>query len=128
MSDRRVLAPEGLHDAAPSGYSHGILVGDTVYVSGQIGRVGGLEEQAEAALEGVRLVVAEAGGTMADVVKLNVFTTEDDCWPRTAELRDKLLPQPWPAITLVMVRNLAAPGLLIEIEAVAVVDSGGSTA
>lgn len=124
MSKRSVIAPAGLRDAAASGYSHGIHVGDTVYVSGQIGRTGDIEEQSAVALDGVRQVVESAGGTMSDVVKLTIFTTEDDCWPRTRELRSRAIPQPWPAITMVMVRNLAAPELLIEIEAVAVIGAG----
>jgi enamine deaminase RidA (YjgF/YER057c/UK114 family) len=124
MPERQVLAPPGLRDAAPRGYSQGIRVGDTVYVSGQVSRADGLEAQAEQALDGVRQVVEAAAGTMDDVVKLNVFTTETDCWDRIHDVWVRTVSPPWPAVTLVVVRALAAPELLIEIEAVAVIGVG----
>jgi 2-iminobutanoate/2-iminopropanoate deaminase len=123
--ERQVLAPAGLRDAASRGYSHGIRVGDTIYVSGQVSRAHGLEAQAEQALDGVRQVLEDAGATMRDIVKLNVFTTEAGCWDRIADVRVRSLPEPWPAVTLVVVRALAAPELLIEIEAVAVIGARG---
>jgi 2-iminobutanoate/2-iminopropanoate deaminase len=117
------VQPTGLRDAAPSGYSHGVLVGQTLYVSGQISGADGIEAQMAEALDRIRQVVETAGGTMADVVKLTVFTTVDDCWPRTERARQAALPRPWPAVTMVLVRGLALPQLLVEVEAVAVLGS-----
>lgn len=118
--DRRVVQPSGLRDAARSGYSHGVVAGETLYVSGQISEADGIEAQMAEALDGVRQVVEAAGGTMADVVKLTVFTTVDDCWTRTEAVRREALCEPWPAVTMVLVRGLALPHLLLEVEAVAV--------
>jgi enamine deaminase RidA (YjgF/YER057c/UK114 family) len=120
MSDRRVFNPPGLRDAASAGYSHGVLVGSTLYVSGQVSEEEGIEAQMADVLDRIGQVVEAAGGSMADVVKLNVFTTVDDCWPRTEHARRAALSEPWPAITMVLVRGLARPDFLLEVEAVAV--------
>ncbi len=123
---RRAIQPEGLSDASRSGYSHAVVAGDTVYISGQVSAAEGIEAQMAEALDGVRQVVEAAGGTMDDVVKLNVFTTVDDCWPRTEEVRHAALTPPWPACTMVLVRGLAAPRFLVEVEAVAVLGSSAA--
>ncbi len=73
-------------DGAPAAigpYSHAVLAGDTLYVSGQLGadpETGALptalEEQAERALGNLASVLAEAGMTLANVVKTTVFLAD----------------------------------------------------
>ena len=118
-----MFQPPGLRDAASAGYSHGVLVGDTLYVSGQVSEEDGIEAQMADVLDRIGQVVAAAGGTMADVVKLTIFTTVADCWPRTDEVRRAVLSEPWPAATMVLVRGLAREDFLVEVEAIAVLPS-----
>ena len=78
--------------------------------------------QAERVFENLRAVLAAAGATFADVVKLGVFTTDIAYLPAIREVRDRYLDagNP-PASTAVQVGALFQPGYLVEIDALAVV-------
>ena len=112
-----------------SHYSNGVRVGDTVYVSGQValdgeGRLvgpGDVVAQTRQVLENIRRVLAAGGATLDDVVKVTVFLANVDDRPRVNEVRQAYFGANRPASTLVEVSRLAFPGLLVEIEAVAVV-------
>jgi enamine deaminase RidA (YjgF/YER057c/UK114 family) len=58
---------------------------------------------------------------------MTVYTTEDDCWERTKDIRAEYLPAPFPAATLVGVRALASPALMIEVDVIAVIGSGAAS-
>ena len=113
----------------PRGYSHAIKVDNTIYVSGQVGIgedntvvPGGFEAQAKQALENLKRVLEAAGASFKDVVKLNTYVTTMELMPVYRELRRNYLSDHYPASTLVQVAGLALPELLIEIEAIAVVE------
>src|SRR5947207_3542529 len=85
--------------------------------------------------ESIKKVLAEAGGTMADIVKLNtyyVFEGKGDdireFWERMTAVRMEYIADLGPAATAVRVMGLAYPDLLIEVEAMAVVPAGGAAA
>jgi len=124
---REIIAPANVHQSR--GYSHAIKVGNTVYVSGQVGvgedsavAPGGFEAQARQALENLKRVLEAAGVSFKDVVKLNTYVTTMEFMPAYREVRRNYLGDHYPASTLVQVAGLARPELLIEIEAVAVVE------
>lgn len=76
--------------------------------------------QVEIAMTNLTTVLAKAGMTLDDVVKLTVFTTAiDDLFPNWAPVADRLAPNV-PAATLIGVSRLVYPELKVEIEAVAV--------
>ena len=121
----------------PAGYTHIAKAsgGTTVYLSGQVaadasGKLvgeGNLEAQAEQVFKNLKAGVEAAGGTMADIVKTNIYVlAEVDPGEiqkfRAVRNRYVNTAQP-PASTFVVVSRLARPGWLIEIEAVAVVDA-----
>jgi reactive intermediate/imine deaminase len=122
--------PSGL--AEPRGYTHVVEVsgGRTLYVSGQIaldrdGKLvgpGDLRAQTEQVLENLELALADCQAALEDVVKLTVFMTDVSEIAIFREVRDRHFAKPLPACSLVQVARLARPDLLIEIEAVAVVD------
>jgi reactive intermediate/imine deaminase len=69
--------------AAIGTYSQAVRVGDTVYLSGQIGLdpvsmqlVDGIDAQIVRVFDNLKAVAEAAGGSLADVVKLNVFLTD----------------------------------------------------
>jgi reactive intermediate/imine deaminase len=128
MPGHTLLNPAGL-PAPISHYSNGVKVGDTVYVSGQValdgdGRLvgpGDVVAQTRQVLENIRRVLAAGGATLDDVVKVTVYLANVDDRPRVNEVRQAYFGANRPASTLVEVSRLALPGLLVEIEAVAVV-------
>jgi enamine deaminase RidA (YjgF/YER057c/UK114 family) len=119
----------------PRGYSHIAKVrgGTTVYLAGQVssdasGKLvgeGDFEAQVEQVFRNLKLAVEAAGGTMADIVKLNTYLVAEVDQaevPKLRAIRGRYLnAEKPPASTLVVVSRLAQPGWLIEIEAVAVV-------
>ncbi len=113
-------------------YRQGIRVGDTVYVSGQVGFdpdgniVGGddMEAQARQTFANIRAVLEMAGATMNDVVKITAFLTDLDRYAGYSAARAEAFPDKVPASTAVATPALVFPGLLVEIEAVAEIGSG----
>jgi enamine deaminase RidA (YjgF/YER057c/UK114 family) len=120
----------------PAGYSHIAKVnrGTIVYLAGQVssdasGKLigeGNFEAQVEQVFGNLKIAVEVAGGTMADIVKLNIYLVaevDQADVPKLRAIRDRHInvEQP-PASTLVVVSRLARPGWLIEIEAVAALE------
>ena len=101
-----------------------LVVSGVVPVDGDGRLVGGddVVAQAEQVFANMRDVLAAAGATFADVVKVTLFLTEVDDRPRINGVRERVFGATRPASTLVEVARLAVPGAKIEVEAVAVVD------
>lgn len=105
-------------------------MGRTIYVSGltsrnKEGAVVGKEDikvQTETILRNMRTILAEAGATMGDIVKVTVFIKDMELFDEIHEIRRSYFEEPYPASSMVEVSMLADPDLLIEIEAVAVVE------
>ncbi len=103
--------------------------GRTIYVSGLTSRnkegevvgVGDIELQTETVLENIKTILAAAGATMDDVVKVTVFVRDMEQLDRIYDVRRRYFGEPYPASSMVEVSGLADPELLIEIEAIAVV-------
>jgi reactive intermediate/imine deaminase len=117
----------------PTGYTHVVEVtgGRTLYISGQIaldqaGTVvgkGDLKAQTRQVFENLKSALAAAGATFDHVVKITVFMTDLSEIQAFREVRDSYFTKALPASSLVQVVRLVRPELLIEIEAVAVVES-----
>ncbi len=115
-----------------SGYSDGIVAqGRWLAIAGQIGwdDTGtivspDLAVQAQQALRNVLAVVAAAGGTGADVIRMTWYVTDIAAYnaarTRIAPMYAELMGAHYPAMTLVQVGALLEPGALVEIEATAV--------
>ena len=118
--------------ATPRGYSHAVKkAGVVVHIAGQValdasGAVvgpGDIDAQARQAFANVAAVVGACGGSMADVVKTTVFVTDLSYRPAVATARQEHWPHgDFPASTFVVITSLAVPELLVEVEAVAVLD------
>jgi 2-iminobutanoate/2-iminopropanoate deaminase len=104
--------------------------GRTVHVSGQVsmdadGNVvgeGDIKLQTETVLEHVNTVLETAGGGMDDVVKVTVFIKDMGLYDEIHEVRRRYFEEPYPASSMVEVSALIDPRLLVEIEAVAVIE------
>ena len=82
---------------------------------------GDIKLQTETVLDHVKTVVEEAGGGMEDIVKVTVFITDMGLYDDIHEVRRRYFEEPFPASSMVEVSALIDPRLLIEIEAIAVV-------
>jgi enamine deaminase RidA (YjgF/YER057c/UK114 family) len=124
---RQRLQPKHLED--PVRYSRGWKVGNTVYLAGAIGHnpdgtlTPDIRVQTRRSIEQLQAVLAEAGGTLKDIVKLTVFITDMRFREGYGEVRAEFFPGDAPASTLIQCVALAAPGAMIEIEGIAVLDS-----
>lgn len=111
-----------------SAYSQGVLTDGPqrwLHVSGQVGirpdgtLEEGFEAQAEQALANVLAVLAEAGMSKDDIVKLDVFLTRPSDLKAWRAIRDRTLDGHLAASTLLIVAGLASPDWLLEVQAVA---------
>jgi enamine deaminase RidA (YjgF/YER057c/UK114 family) len=112
------------------GYNQGELVSGTLYVSGQTAmspagepqHPDDMDAQLRLSLDNLEAVLAEAGLSLANLVRLNVFTTDVDRLMRHyGTLAGRLSAAgAAPASTLLGVTRLALPPLLVELEATAV--------
>ena len=117
--------------STPAGYTHvvEVLRGKTVYIAGQVafdrsGNVvgaGDFKAQTRQVLENLKAALAAAGATFENVVKVNTYVTDMAQIQTLRELRAEYFGARPPASTLVQVVRLARPELMIEIEAIAVV-------
>ena len=110
--------------AAIGTYSQAVKAGNTVYLSGQIGldptsmqMVEGIEAQIHRVFTNLSAVATAAGGTLADVVKLNVFLTDLAHFAKVNEIMAQYFSQPFPARAAVGVKELPR-GALVEADAV----------
>ena len=128
---KEAINPDGL--PAPVGpYSNVVTSppGKLVFVAGQIAfdangelvGAGDIAAQTRQVMENIRLALEAAGATFADVVRVVNYITDVSLFGEMATVRKEYLVEPYPASTLVEVSALLFPEVLIEIEAIAVVE------
>jgi enamine deaminase RidA (YjgF/YER057c/UK114 family) len=120
------------HWAAPNGYANGVVAtGRQLFIAGQVGWNARAEfesddfvAQVEQALRNIVEVLAAAGGTPADLVRLNWYVTDKaEYQARQREIGEayrRVLGRNFPAMTLLVVAGLLEPRAKVEIEATAV--------
>ncbi|HEY5681241.1 MAG TPA: RidA family protein [Pseudomonadales bacterium] len=107
--------------------AQGYQVGNLIFLSGQAaldlqGNVvgsGDFDLQAEQALRNVQMLLDQAGSGLDKLIKVTIYLTDMTQFPKIVELRRKWFTPPYPADTIVEVRSLALPELMIEIDAIA---------
>lgn len=115
-------------DQAPQAigtYSQAVKVGQTVYLSGQIPLVpetmelvdGEIEDKIRRVFDNLQAVARAAGGSLADVVKLNVFLTDLSHFPVVNQVMADYFTQPYPARAAIGVAALPK-GADVEMDAV----------
>ena len=117
----------------PTGvFSHATAIeatGRFVFISGMTARrpdgsiagIGDITEQTRQVCENVKAAVEAAGGTLADVCRVDVYVRNMEDFAKIHEIRALYFEEPLPASTMVEVSKLANPDYLIEISAIAVV-------
>ena len=109
-------------------YSQAVKVGNTVYVSGQIGldpqsgaMVDGFTAQAVRVFDNLKAIAEAAGGDLDDAVKVQVYLTDLSRFGEVNEIMSRYFNQPYPARAAVGVKELPKGGL-VEADAVLVID------
>ena len=127
MAKREAIIPKGMEAQYESwGLAPGLLVGDTLYCSGQlgIGPDGTVPEDAETqftnAFEAVNAVLESAGACFADVVEMTTFHVGLVGELETfAKVRNRFIEEPYPAQTAIGVSELGLPGAILELKVIA---------
>ncbi len=112
----------------PTGYSHVVKAGNTVYIAGQIavnakGEVvgaGDARAQAKQVFANLEAAVKAAGGAKEDIVSITTYLVSREHIPAYREARIAFFAENPPTSTLLIISGLAMPELLIEVSAIAV--------
>lgn len=124
--------------AAPRGYSNGYVVGNMLFIAGQVGwdanqrMVAGFVPQFAQAVQNVRAVLDAAGVGVENVGRVTIYVTDKHAYIAAG----REVGQAWraafgkhfPAMTLVQVADLLEDGAMVEVEATAVIPGDGGSA
>ena len=110
-------------------YSQAVKVDNTVYISGQIPLdpasmevvEGGIEAEITRVFDNLKAVASASGGSLADVVKLNIFLVDLGNFPGVNEIMAQYFEEPYPARAAIGVAALPK-GVGVEMDAVLVID------
>jgi 2-iminobutanoate/2-iminopropanoate deaminase len=121
-AEKKVVRPPGAEPSAS--WSHGLLVGDTLYISGMGGEnatgkiPGDFEAEVKQALENIGAVLKAAGMSPGDVVSVQVYLTDAATFERMNAVYKTYFEEPRPTRTTVVVAKLVGQGH-VEITATA---------
>ena len=125
---RQVIHTENA-PAAIGTYSQAILAGNTLYLSGQIALdpysmelVVGIEAQIRRVFDNLKAVCEAAGGTLADIAKLNIFLTDLGHFQLVNQIMGEYFAQPYPARASLGVASLPKDAL-VEIDGIVIINT-----
>jgi len=127
MTNKAVIHSENAPEAIGT-YSQAVKVNNTVYLSGQIPLIpdtmelveGGFAAQADQVFKNLSTVCEAAGGSLRDIVKLNIFLTDLSNFPTVNEVMAKYFKEPYPARAAIGVKELPK-GAQVEADGVMVI-------
>ena len=127
---KAVVRPEHDIHPLPWPYSHGIKVGNLLFIAGQVALdeelrmigPGDAEAQARQTWKNIKTVVEAAGGKITDVVRVTTYVADLADIEAIHKVRREFFPDgDYPTATVVQAAKLGLPGLLLETEAFAVI-------
>ena len=123
MLRKKVSVPD-VAEAGPGLWSNAIRAGNTLYIAGQVARpfeggsgLAGQDEyeQTQQIFSRIERIVKAAGGTLDDVVKMTIYMVNIQKNTEVWRARREFFSGDFPTSTLVEVRSLAKPPVLVEI-------------
>jgi len=124
---RQVIHTENA-PAAIGTYSQAILVDNTLYLSGQIGLdpysmelVEGIEAQIRRVFDNLKAVCEAAGGSLANIAKLNIFLTDLSNFQLVNQIMGEYFAQPYPARAALGIASLPK-GALVEMDGIVIIN------
>jgi enamine deaminase RidA (YjgF/YER057c/UK114 family) len=128
MMNNKIKISSGVKWEELVGYSRAIRLGNIVEVSGTVAVdgdniIGGSDayEQAKFILKKIEKTLHEAGASMEDVIRTRMFVTDISLWNEVGRAHGEFFRDIKPVTTMVEVSSLITPGLLVEIEATAII-------
>ena len=134
MSQMERIHSDQVGEPPAETWSNCLRVGNQVFIAGMTARSAefdsidgvGAYEQARVIFTKIKNLIEAAGGTMADIVKVNIFITDNDQRQEVWRARREFFTGDFPVSTLVEVSALALPEMEVEVEAVAILGAGTS--
>ncbi len=132
IDKKEIIMPDELHSLERWPYSHGVKVGNMLFIAGQVALDQDLqlvgekdaEAQSRQIWRNIKSVVEAAGGNVNDVVRITLFVLDFKDMPAFHKVRKEIFADGrYPAATSVQVVKLGLPGLLLETEATDVIGS-----
>ncbi len=126
MSNKSIIQSDSAPQAIGT-YSQAVKAGDTVYLSGQIPLDpesmelvgGGIENQIKQVFVNLKAVCEAAGGSLQDIVKLNIFLTDLDNFATVNEVMATYFQKPYPARAAIGVAALPK-GAEVEMDGIVI--------
>ncbi len=126
MTNKSVIQTDNAPQAIGT-YSQAVKAGDTIYLSGQIPLdpetmelvPGGIEAQIRRVFDNLRAVCDASGGSIQDMVKLNIYLTDMAHFPNVNEVMATVFKEPYPARAAIGVAALPK-GAMVEMDGVMV--------
>lgn len=111
------------------GYSRAVRLGNVVHVSGTTATdlkgnlvgIGDVEEQSEQVLRNIKSALEAVGSKLEDVVRTRIYVTDITKWEKIGKIHGRVFHEIKPATSMVEVKALVNPDLLVEIEADAII-------
>ena len=120
MTIKRIFS-DHVPEPPPNTFSNCLVVDGQVFMAGQCSMGENAYEQSKSILQNIKHLMEAAGGSMADVVKFNVYLTDINDRDQVMKARSEFFKGDFPASTLVEVSQLVYPPLVVEIEATGII-------
>ena len=125
MDSNRQNISSGTKWEALAGYSRAVRLGDWIAVSGttasdensQVVGIGDPAAQAKYIFAKIERALKAAGGSLTDVIRTRIYVVNTEDWEAVARVHGEIFKEIRPANTLIVVKALVDPQMLVEIEA-----------